>query len=224
MKLYGALASPYVARVYMLARLKGIDLPLEPAPGGMGSDEYKALNLTGKIPALQTDSGVIPECEIICEYLEDVHPDPAMLPADPMLRAHSRMASRITDLYIAPHNSGLIQERNAANRDQAKIDTAAANFADAFRYLSHYMGPGPFVAGDTPSIGDCAVAPFIILLKQTVFPHFDEIPDPTESDARIKLWWEAMQSHNLCAAAITECDVALEKFLQYLMERLAARH
>jgi glutathione S-transferase len=225
MKLYGALASPYVARVYMLARLKGIDLPMESAPGGMGSDEYKGINPIGKIPALQTDDGqVIPECEVICEYLEDSFPQPPMLPADPILRAHSRMASRITDLYIAPHNSGLIQQRNPAGRDQAKVDAAAANFAAAFSYLSHYMGPGPFVAGEQPSIGDCAVAPFIILLKQTVFPHFDEISDPTESDARIKLWWEAMQSHDACAAAVRECDEALEKFLKYLMERLASRH
>ena len=191
----------------------------------MGSDEYKRINLTGKIPALQTDDGqIIAECEVICEYLEESFPEPPMLPADPVLRAHSRMASRITDLYIAPHNSGLIQQRNAANRDQAVIDTAAANFADAFSYLSHYMGPGPFVAGDAPSIGDCAVASFIILLKQTVFPYFDEIPDPTEADPRIRQWWEAMQSNEACAAAVRECDEALEAFLKYLMERLASRH
>ena len=55
MKLYGALASPYVARVVMCARLKGIDLPLESAPGGMGSDEYKQINPIGKIPSLAVD-------------------------------------------------------------------------------------------------------------------------------------------------------------------------
>ena len=55
MKLYGSIASPYVARVVMFADLKGIELPMEAAPGGMGSDEYKAINPTGKIPALQVD-------------------------------------------------------------------------------------------------------------------------------------------------------------------------
>ena len=35
-KLYGAIASPYVARVVMYAKLKGLDLPLTEPPGGMG--------------------------------------------------------------------------------------------------------------------------------------------------------------------------------------------
>ena len=48
MKLYGSLASPYVARVVMVADLKGINLEMVPAPGGMGSDEYKAINPTGE--------------------------------------------------------------------------------------------------------------------------------------------------------------------------------
>ena len=220
MKLYGALASPYVARVHMFASLKGIELPLESSPGGMGSDEYKAINPTGKVPALDTGTGVIAESEIICEYLEEKYPEPALLPADPMLRAHSRMVSRITDLYVAPHNSGLIRQRDPAVRDQAFVDAAAGSFANAFVYLSHFMGPGPFAAGDQPSIGDCAAAPFIILLKQSVFPHYEEMPDPTETDPRVKHWWEALQAHSGCAAAMAELDEALETFLKYLLGRL----
>jgi glutathione S-transferase len=207
----------------MVARLKGLDLPLEPAPGGMGSDEYKIINLTGKIPALQTDRGVITESEVISEYLEDLQPEPRLLPANAGLRAHSRMTSRITDLYVAPHNSGLMQQRDPANRDQAFVDNAAAEFAKAFSYLAHYMGPGPFAAGAEPSLGDCAAGPFIVLLKRTVFPFFDEIPDPTEVDPRLRSWWQAMQQHDGCRAALNEYDGALESFLKFLMERLKNR-
>jgi glutathione S-transferase len=223
MKLYGALASPYVARVAMVARLKGLELPLESAPGGMGSDEYKQLNPTGKIPSLQTDDGVIAESEVISEYLEDRFPTPSLLPGDAVLRAHSRATSRVTDLYVAPHNSGLIQQRDPANRDQAFVDNAASEFEKAFSYLAHFMGPGPFAAGDSPSLGDCAAAPFLILLKRTVFPHFDEIPDPTESNARLQVWWTALQEHEACKASLDEYDASLEAFLEYLMERLRQR-
>ena len=53
MKLIGAIASPYVTRVVMFARLKGVDLPLEGAPGGSSrSDEYLAMTPIGKIPSL----------------------------------------------------------------------------------------------------------------------------------------------------------------------------
>jgi glutathione S-transferase len=223
MKLYGALASPYVARVAMVARLKGVELEMESAPGGMGSAEYKQINPTGKIPALLTDEGLIAESEVIAEYLEDKIPEPVMLPGDAMLRAHSRMTSRITDLYVAPHNSGLIRHRDPAVRDQALVDKAAEEFTKAFSYLAHFMGPGPFAAGDTPSLGDCAAAPFLILLKQTVFPHFEEIPDPTENNERLKIWWQALQDHPGCKAALDEYDAALEEFLKFLMERLRQR-
>lgn len=223
MKLYGALASPYVARVAMVARLKGIALTMESAPGGMGSDEYKKINLTGKIPALDTGTAIIAESEVICEYLEDQFPEPACLPSDPLLRAHSRMISRMTDLHVAPHNTPLMRQRDPATRDQAVVDNGAREFAKAFSYVAHYMGPGPFAAGDAPSIGDLALAPFIIMLQQTVFNHYKEIPDPTLADPRIKKWWDAMQAHPECKAACDEYDEALSTFLVWMRKRMAAR-
>lgn len=224
MKLYGSIASPYVARVMMLARLKGIDLPLERAPGGgLRSDEYSAFNPIRKMPSLEVDGRCIAESEIICEYLEEVYPDPPLLPADPILRAQSRMVSRINDLYIAPHNNGLVRQQRADPRDQQLIDHAAAEFEKGFHYVAHFMGPGPFAAGDRPSIGDCALAPFIIMLKQTVFPFFEEIPDPTDGDGRLATWWQAMQDDPSCRAATDEIDLALSEFMKYLMEKLGQR-
>jgi glutathione S-transferase len=224
MKLYGALASPYVARVVMFADLKGIDLPMEPAPGGMGSDEYKAINPTGKIPSLEVDGEHIAESEVICEYLESVYPNPALLPADPMAQARTRMIARMTDLYVAPHNTPLTRMRDPANRDQFVVDKAAEEFSKAFSYLEHFMGPGSFAAGDTPTIGDCALTPFIVLLKRTIFPYFDEVPDPTEAGGRLTDWWGAIQDHDGCRASAGAYDAALETFLKWLWEMLAKRN
>ena len=134
-----------------------------------------------------------------------------------------RVISRMTDLYVAPHNTPLTRQRDPATRDQAVVDNGAREFAKAFSFVSHYMGPGPFSAGDAPSIGDFALAPFIIMLKQTVFCYYKEIPDPTVADARIKTWWQAMQKHAACREACDEYDAALAKFLIWLRERMAAR-
>lgn len=223
MKILGALASPYVARVVMFANLKGIDIPLEDAPGGMGSDEYKALNPIGKIPSLEVDGKCIAESEVICEYLESVYPEPPLLPSDPMLQANSRMISRITDLYVAPHNTPLTRMRSRGEHDQSIIDTGIAEFAKAFSYVEHFMGPGPFAAGDSPSMGDCALVPFIIMLKRSVFANFPEVADPTAAGGRIAEWWQAIQDHPVCKQSADEYDVALEVFLKWLHEMLAKR-
>jgi len=223
MKLYGAMASPYVARVLMYASLKGIELELESAPGGMGSDEYKAINVTGKIPALQTDAGVISESTVICDYLEAAFPEPSLLPAEPMLLAQARMIARMTDLYVAPHNSPLTRMRASGGHDQAIIDQQAAEFAKGFAFIERSMGPGPFAAGDSPTIGDCALAPFIVMLKQTVFSNFAEVVDPTVADGRIAVWWQAINEHQVCQENIQAFDVALTEFLKWLYDMLAKR-
>ena len=222
MKLYGAIASPYVARVTMFADLKGMDLSLEPAPGGMGSDEFRAINPTGKIPALVTDRGeCIAESTVICDYLEALQSQPSMIPADPVLQAQSRMIARMTDLYIAPHNTPL--NRMGPERDQALIDQQAALFAQGFHYIESFMGPGPFAAGDTPSLGDCALAPFVGMLKQNIFAKFEEVVDPTLGDGRIAEWWQALLAHPGCRKNIDEYEKGLEEFLKWLSEMLAKR-
>jgi glutathione S-transferase len=206
----------------MFADLKGIQLDMEPAPGGMGSDEYKSINPTGKIPALVTDRGeCIAESTVICDYLEAMQPQPAMIPADPVLQAQSRMIARMTDLYVAPHNTPL--NRMGPNRDQALIDQQAALFAQGFHYLEAFMGPGPFAAGDTPSLGDCALAPFIVMLKQNIFATFEEVKDPTEGSGRIADWWQAINDHAACRKNVDEYTVELEKFLKWMREMLAKR-
>ncbi|MDH3978516.1 MAG: glutathione S-transferase family protein [Gammaproteobacteria bacterium] len=222
MKLYGSLASPYVARVAMCAWLKGIDLPMEPAPGGMGSDEFKKTNLTGKIPALMTADGYcITESEVIAEYLEVLFPEPALLPADPLGQAQSRMITRLTDAYIAPHNTPLMRMRDPAGRDQAVVDRQAAEFATGFAIIEHYMGPGPFAVADKPMLADCALAPFIGMLQQTIFPFFDEIPDPTLQGGRLEIWWQALQDHERCQQSIDAYSNALEEFLTRLWARMS---
>ena len=222
MKLYGSIASPYVARVAMFADLKGMEIEMEAAPGGLGSDEYKAINPTGKIPSLITDAGdCIAESTVICEYLECIQSEPVLIPADPLLRAQSRMIAHMTDLYVAPHNTPL--NRMGPNRDQGLVDQQAELFAKGFHYLASYMGPGPFAAGDAPSLGDCALGPFIIMLKQNIFAKFEEVVDPTEGDGRLAEWWQAMNDHDGCRKNIDHYNVELEKFLKWLQELMAKR-
>jgi len=224
MKLYGALASPYVARVIMFADLKSIDLPMESAPGGMGSDQYRQINPTGKIPALEVEGTCIAESTVICDYLESIQPEPALILVGPILQAHTRMVARMTDLYVAPHNTPLTRMRGAGNRDQAIVDQQAEEFAKGFAYLDALMGPGPFAAGAAPTLGDCALAPFIVMLKQTVFPHFAEVIDPTEGNGRLATWWQAVNDHEVCKKNIDAYDTALEEFLKWLYDMLAKRN
>ena len=51
---------------------------------------YLARNPQGLVPALETDDGVLGQSLAIIEYLEEIHPEPALLPAEPWQRARAR--------------------------------------------------------------------------------------------------------------------------------------
>ena len=148
---------------------------------------------------------------MICEYLEEAYPEPPGLPADVRGRTTSRLVARITDMYISPNFRPLLPHLDPAARDPAAVERIAAALAQAFRSLAFYMGPGPFCVGAVPTLGDCALGPYIQLLKNVIFPAFESIPDPTRN-GRLATWWQALQDHQLCKACLDEYDAAVDAF------------
>jgi glutathione S-transferase len=219
MKLYGAIASPYVARVVMYAKIKGVDLPLAEAIGGnIKSPEYLKLNPIGKMPTLDVNGQGIGESTIICDYLEDVYPQKPGLPKDPLDRARSRLIARIVDLYIANAVSPLFRQVNPAARDAAVVEKAAAEITKTFGYAEHAMGSGPFCVGATPTLGDCALSTSTKMMKVILAAGNFGIVDPTES-GRLATWWKAVESHPDCGPVLTAYGTAFEGFMKMMAAR-----
>lgn len=100
------------ARVRMLIYHKGLEGDIEmksPADyGGLVSDEYRAINPQGKMPALILPSGeTLYEARVVCAYLLDVYAGigPQIGAATPEGRARSALITQTHDLYIASPNS-----------------------------------------------------------------------------------------------------------------------
>jgi glutathione S-transferase len=103
MKLYNSIGpNPRMVRMFM--HEKGIEIPLE-AVDLMGGENRRApytdKNPAGQLPALALDDGtVIAEITAICEYLEDIQPEPHLIGGTPQERAETRMWTRRVDLNI----------------------------------------------------------------------------------------------------------------------------
>jgi len=218
MKLYGAIASPYVARVVMYAKIKGVDLPLMEVPGGIKGPEYLKLNPIGKMPTLDVNGQGIGESTIICDYLEDVYPQKPGLPKDPIDRARSRLIARIVDLYIANAVSPLFRQINPATRDAAVVEKAAAEIVKTFGYVEHAMGSGPFCVGATPTLADCALSTSTRMMKVMLAAGNFGIVDPTES-GRLATWWKAVESHPECGPVLAAYGTAFEGFMKAMAAR-----
>ena len=109
MILYGGLLSPFVMRVVLAARAKGLSLPVHEPEGGLKSAGFLKLNPIGKMPTLVDGDFALPESEIIVQYLDEMHPRPSILPDDPRDRARSRLISRLVDVYVVPQLAPVFQ-------------------------------------------------------------------------------------------------------------------
>jgi glutathione S-transferase len=105
--LYTAERCPYAARARIALAEKGIayeavEIDLDDRPAWI----YEK-NATGRVPVYEEDEGlVLPESEVIMEYLEERYPEPALWPADPAERALGRLwlqrfDDRLGDAYYA---------------------------------------------------------------------------------------------------------------------------
>lgn len=218
MKLYGSLASPYVARVVLFAKLKGIDLQPQQPEGGIKSPEYLAKNPMGKMPTLEVDGLALPESEVICEYLEDVYPGSGGLPQSPADRARARLIARVQDLYVGPSATTLIRNLNPAKRDEAAVAGAKSAMEAGFGYLEHFLTADDYAAGPELSIADCALLPAFTMLRKIVVPMFG-VADPTAGTGKLGRWWGTVSIDPVTAPFIQQYSAAIDAFMKLMAGR-----
>ncbi|MFJ3521561.1 glutathione S-transferase family protein [Pseudomonas sp. NPDC090203] len=98
-KLYGFASSNYFNMVKLALLEKR--LPFEVMPlHGCQNPETLAISARGKVPVLGTPNGFISETDVILRYIEDTHPQPALLPIDPFERAQIWTTVKEIELYI----------------------------------------------------------------------------------------------------------------------------
>lgn len=213
MKLYGALLSPYVTRVVLAARFKGLDIPIVPPPGaGLKSPEYQAINPYGKMPALDAGDAVIIESEVICEFLDERFPDRKILPGDDVARARARIISRSIDLYILPALLGLLGQMSPLNRDAALVTEKRAELRRGMDGLETFIKAAPWCMGPDFTLADCAVVPACFFL-QKFLPAFGVL-DVFEHHPQMGAVWTHANGDPLVAHLLSEMTGALDDFLR----------
>jgi len=172
-KLYGFWRSLATYRVRVALGLKGVaaeEISVDILKGKQFTDEYKALNPQSVVPALVVDGGApLFQSLAILEYLEETHPQPALLPKD----ARGRARVRGLALIAAADGHPLIVPRIRAYLEKDMgVDEAARN-----KWLAHWTlkaleaieahlvnekETGRFCHGDAPTIADICLAGQVI--------------------------------------------------------------
>jgi maleylacetoacetate isomerase len=184
MKLYSYFRSSAAFRVRIALNLKGI--AYETAPIHLVKDgghnrrpEYRAVNPQMRVPTLVTDAGdILIQSIAIIEYLDEIKPDPPLLPKDPVARAHARGLAELIACDIHPLNNigPLRYLKNALTQDQSAIDTWYHHWVrDGFEALETLTTPGPYACGAQVTIADLCLVPQVYNARRLKVP-LDRFP------------------------------------------------
>jgi maleylpyruvate isomerase len=141
---------------------QGVDL----RTGAQRSAAFVALNPQAMVPALETDGAVLTQSPAILEWLEETHPSPPLLPADPVGRAHVRAMAALIGCDIHPLNNLRVGKalRETFGADQPAVDAWAARWIiPGFEALEKQVavhGAG-WCFGADPGLADCYLIPQI---------------------------------------------------------------
>jgi len=208
MKLYDVPLSPFAARCRIQIHAKQPPIEIVEPPGGLGSDSYRKINPTGKVPALQLDDGfVLPESAVIGEYLEDRFPEPALRPADPAARARMRLLVHFTDVYVVPPLVALFKQVNPAERNAKVVAERIEELRPVYDQLAGFLGSGPFAVGKELTLADCGLFPLFFFATR-LHPMLGD-KDPTAERAPLARWWQAVRRND----AILRVDAELARAL-----------
>lgn len=181
MKLYGNEVSSATSRIRIALAWKGLSAELQPVGIlGEGAENrqsaFLAVNPQGLVPALMSDEGaLITQSLAIVEYLEERHPEPRLLPKDPVGRAFARSLA----LSVAAEIHALMPPRVAA-----RLRASGFSADQIAEWNRHWMAEGfdaietrialrpetAFAAGDEPSVADVFLFPQAVNIRRAGLP------------------------------------------------------
>jgi maleylpyruvate isomerase len=212
MKLYNYFRSSAAFRVRIALNLKGLKYDYVSKAflkNEHRAADYLALNPQGLIPALDVDGTVISQSVAIIEYLNELHPQPPLLPADPLARAQVRSMTLAIACDIHPLNN--LRVLNYLRQDLAQNDDGVNTWyrhwvGEGFRGLelqvAKHSSAGRHCFGDSLSLADvclvpqmynarrfnCDLTPFPTLVAISThlesLPAFDTARPEVQPDAR----------------------------------------
>ena len=188
----GASLSPFVRKVRVFCAEKGIDYELEPINPFNPPEDWERISPLGRIPvlALLDDDGsrkYLPDSSVICAFLEQLHPEPNLIPTEPIARGDTLWLEEYADSELAAAiGAGIfrpvvIAGMTGGDPDVAKardtIDNALPKFLN---YLEEQLGDREFFVENRLTLADISVATSFVNMGHAGFsPDADRWPKLT---------------------------------------------
>ena len=192
MKFYNSIGpNPHVVRMFAAEKDISFETVEVDLKGGENrQDAYMSRNPAGTTPTLQLDDGrCLAEITAICEYLEEMHPEPALIGRTPEERSETRMWVRRIDLGIIEPMTNGFRAAEGRRLFERRIKLVSAEAAEELKAIAHdrllwldaQMAGRQFVCGDRFTLADILLFAFRAFGKQ--------VGQPIPADAKWASEW-----------------------------------
>ena len=216
---FSARACPFAHRTRLALGEKRLEFELVEIDLQNKPTWFNTVSVYGKVPALQHDGHRIVESAIVNEYLEEVFPDPALLPKAPALRAAARIwidfaNTRFVTAWGTVLRGATEQEREAGRRD---LEAALEHIETAA--LGQLSGPGPFWFGSELTLVDIAFYPWFE--RWGALEHHRGVSVPAKL-GRLAQWRSAVSERQAVKDIENPTNFYVERYAKFVQPTLQA--
>ena len=165
LRLYHVPLSPFCRKVRLVLAEKKMDVELIEERYWEQSTEFLRRNPAGKVPILRHEGALLTESTPICEYIEELNPEPLLIPKDAKARYEMRrLVSWFDDKFHHEVTSNLLYERvnkkvsGQGFPDSKNIKEGARKIKYHLDYMAWLLEHRRWLAGDTMTLADFAAA------------------------------------------------------------------
>jgi len=164
-RLYHVPLSPYCRKVRLSLAEKKIECELVEERYWERDPDFLRRNPAGKVPVLRIDGKIMAESAPICEWLEEMYPEPSLLPSEPDMRYEvRRLVNWFDDKFHAEVTSKLLYERvnkkimKKGYPDSTNVKAGAQAIKFHLDYMAWLLERRRWLAGDRMTLADFAAA------------------------------------------------------------------
>lgn len=192
--LYHFWLSPYSRKVRVALKEKKLDFEMRVERAWERRPEFLAMNPAGQVPVLVEEDGtVVVDSAVICEYLDEIHPEPGLFGGDAKQRSEVRRIAAWFDLKFGREvTQNLVWEKmtkrilGLGGPSSAAIRAGLHNIHYHLDYIGYLVERRNWLAGDDLSLADIAAGAQLSTVDYVGDVPWDEHPRAREWYARLK--------------------------------------
>jgi glutathione S-transferase len=211
-KIYSAVVCPYAHRSRLVLQEKGIDFDLIEINLQNKPDGFTDISPYGKVPALVHGEHRVWESAVINEYLDEVFPNPPLLPSSAIAKAQARIWIDFANTRFVPAFSTLLRSPEVTQQEAAKQELYKHLEFIENEGLRKLSGDGPYWFGESISLVDFTFYPWFE--RWPALKHYRGFGIPEEF-TRLRQWKKALKQRESVKAIANSKDFYIERYARF---------